>query len=48
MNYLPAQIEDMDTAGNFICGVKFWIEQFDWLTVELSVYYVEALDVTDE
>ena len=48
MNYSPAQIEDVDTAGGFICGTKFWIENFDWLTLELSLYWFEALDTADE
>jgi hypothetical protein len=48
MNYLPAQIENVDTAGGFICGLKFWIENFDSLTMEVALYYFEALDVANE
>jgi hypothetical protein len=48
MNYRPAQIEDVDTAGEFICGVKLLLENFDWLTLELSLHFLEALDAADE
>ena len=48
MNYRPAQIEDVDTAEGFICGIKFWIEDFDWLTLELSLHFLEALDAAEE
>jgi len=48
MNYRAAQIEDVDSAGGFIYGTKWWVEQFDWLTVELNVLYLEILDANDE
>jgi hypothetical protein len=48
MNYRPAQIEDVDTAGGFICGVKWWVEQFDWLTLELNILFLEVLDANVE
>lgn len=48
MNYLPAQIEDVDTAGGFICGTKFWFEDFDWATLELNIHFFEILDATNE
>lgn len=48
MNYLPAQIENVDTAGNFICGVKVWLVDFDFVTLELSVRFFDILDATDE
>jgi hypothetical protein len=48
MNYRPAQIEDVDTAGGFICGIKFHIEDFDWLTLEMALHFLEVLDAADE
>lgn len=48
MNYRPAQIEKVDTAGGFICGIKLLLENFDWLTLELSLHFLEALDAADE
>jgi hypothetical protein len=48
MNYLPAQVEDVDTAGGFICGAKFWFQQFDSATLELGTAYFDSLDTVDE
>jgi len=44
MNYLPAQIEDVDTVGGFICGMKIYQENFDWVTLEYALYWLEILD----
>ena len=48
MNYLPAQIENVDTAEGFICGLKLWLEAFDWMTSELALHYFDILDAADE
>jgi hypothetical protein len=48
MNYVGAQVEDLDKAGAFICGMKWWVEQFDWLTLELNILYLETLDANVE
>ena len=44
MNYLPAQIEDVDTAGGFICGMKLWVEDIDFITLEFAVRFLDILD----
>lgn len=48
MNYRPAQIESVDTAEGFICGIKLWLFDFDWLTLELALHFLEALDAAEE
>ena len=48
MNYVAAQVEDLDQARGFICGIKVWVEQFDWLTLELNIFYFEGLDANVE
>ena len=44
MNYLPAQIEDVDTVGGFICGMKLWVLDIDFITLEYAVRFLDILD----
>lgn len=47
-NYEPAQILELAQAGDFICGIKYVTDTFDWITGEWGQVYFAAMDLTDE